>query len=231
MAEVLNMQIHDNVIDFESLNCVNIYGIYNPEYTTLQDVLDSFYDNYECQNTCRTSIELHSEQFDNPISGFDPSKTMKQLKFNQISKIVLKYDSSCDDNAATVDYDRLSRLLSYISDDNNDQSHTMKIYCKTLLGTKNIQLNVTSDTTIYEIKLLIQNKEGMPPEQINLLFAGHLSNNLTLGDYNIPSGSILHMIYCKKGRKHETNGRNGNYSTLQSNIFFITPNEKHDMTS
>ncbi|KAI0320972.1 ubiquitin-related domain-containing protein, partial [Amylostereum chailletii] len=76
-----------------------------------------------------------------------------------------------------------------------------RILVKTLTGkTIAIEIVLFNTTTVADIKKLIQDKEGIPPEHQRLIYAGkNLEDGPTLQDYGIHNDSTIHVITKLRG--------------------------------
>lgn len=69
---------------------------------------------------------------------------------------------------------------------------------QTLTG-KSITLPVTSHDSIEWMKMLIEFKEGIPAEDMKVIFAGKLLQTGTLADNKIMKESTLHLVLGLRG--------------------------------
>ncbi|CAD5206213.1 unnamed protein product [Bursaphelenchus okinawaensis] len=75
----------------------------------------------------------------------------------------------------------------------------MLIKVKTLTG-KEVELDIEPSDKVERIKEKVEEKEGIPPPQQRLIFAGkQMLDEKTALDYKIIGGSVVHLVLALRG--------------------------------
>ena len=75
----------------------------------------------------------------------------------------------------------------------------MLIKVKTLTG-KEIEIDIEPNDKVERIKERVEEKEGIPPPQQRLIFAGkQMNDDKTAEYYKIVGGSVLHLVLALRG--------------------------------
>ena len=68
-----------------------------------------------------------------------------------------------------------------------------------LLG-RALAFQTDKSTTVGQLKSMIQGREGVPPDQQRLIYAGYqLADDNPLFSYGVREGSILHLVLRLRG--------------------------------
>jgi hypothetical protein len=192
------------ILEIISLNNISIYIVYN-HLRTIGQILKLFKENYDYQTN--SNIYYNSKTLGRSIEEEDYDKIPRDMGLGKMEKIRLSQTNPL-----------YPILLPKPPVDDG-----FALYIKTLTGKTIILNGIMSDHNTFDLKSMIQDKEGIPPDQQRFEFAGKiLSENKTLADYNIQRESTLHLILrLRGGMYHETSGKAGNYQLLKQCILFL----------
>jgi len=215
-----NIPIGSNhgLIEVSTLTGTKIHMIYNIKKTTMKSVMESFFDNYSCNSVETKDLQLYYPDNNMALDLVDVEMLAKDFFKNNINSLVLRTRLNLYHTPIIREvYDKKYLEKRF------ESKQLITIFVK-LLTSKEIELQVPSDLTTFELKSHIQHIEGIPADhQGRIVFAGkQLEDDTTLEHYNIKNDSVLHIILrLRGGMFHETSGKNGNYEPLKSTIIYV----------
>ena len=229
---ILNVKLgNKHIFHIITLTNTDLYAVYDPNKTTVKKLIATIFNNYECKDSYTKKskkINLYSEQLNKMLNDIDPNKFLFSYSFDKISMIRMEEIVDASEQASK----QTSNSLSYpkiIYDPNKIynlkyDTQGFQIFAKTQSG-KHITLDVFPHDTIEDIKNKIEEKEGIPPDQMRLIYNGcQLEDDKKIYGYGMSDCSLMHLVLRLRGGMYdETSGRAGNYKLLKSCMFTVDP--------
>ena len=173
----------------------NIIFKLKDEIKELKEKIDWFENNVILKVNVKRNKNIKHLAFKYGDKLYDIIKEMKKYEKNIKRSVNLIYNNCriYDKNKNFADWKIMTNSTIDFIDFENEKCFG-QCFVKTLTG-KTITLEIGWYNTIEDIKLKIQDKEGIPPEQQRLIYNGQqLWETMTVDEYNIENGAILQLI-------------------------------------
>uniref|UniRef100_A0A8C6MW39 Ubiquitin-like domain-containing protein n=1 Tax=Mus spicilegus TaxID=10103 RepID=A0A8C6MW39_MUSSI len=95
-------------------------------------------------------------------------------------------------------------------------------------------VEVDSDTSILQLKEVVAKRQGVPADQLRVIFAGkELPNHLTVQNCDLEQQSIVYIVQRPRRRSHETNASGGDepQSTSEGSVWESRSLTRVDLSS
>jgi hypothetical protein len=218
----IQMEPEQRILRFNTLNNKKMFGIYTPTIDTIENILLSFFKNYSCKDVHNTKIlfKLNGEKY---LNDFDKNLTLSELG---ITDYVANVSMSIKQN------EQYTQSISDSDINEKIKDATDVFFVRTLTG-KTLTIPLSENLLVAEVKSIIQDREGIPPDQQRLTIGStQLEDSRILLDYNIKSCTIIHLVLrLRGGMYHETSGKNGNFEQLNDCIFRMEVIKKNQQNS
>ena len=185
-----------------------ILGRYSSQNTRVQDVLNMISDDLKFTTSIPNQNEVYLKY---GKKYMDPAKKLNEYDIKKPFDIIQLVNEPEQMSKSEIEYKK-----------KNYSGPKITLFIKTLTG-KTLTIRISPLAKIGELQLAIQEKEGIPPDQQRIVFAGiQLEPNETISNYDIKYEATLHLILrlCG-GMYHEYSGRNGEYQSLESALNMI----------
>lgn len=227
IIDTITLPSDAGVVHFKTLANKNIFVTYKRNQSTIRQIVDKLNDNYDCKISSGT-MRYFSLQLKNWVSEEDFDKTPQKCGLDSKTTIYLKVDHKYDPTKTEDDYAKIAKeKQEYIK---TIDTSGPQIFVKTLTGPNacTYTIPVSLNQSVYDLKLLIEQKTDVPPDEQRLLFAGkQLEDGRSIHQYNIRAESTLHLVQrLRGGMYHETSGKNGDFQKLADCVLNIDSNDK-----
>lgn len=222
LYDYINFGDDKQLITIDSINNRKIYLLYKTGeqslYIIMYWLINVF--KYKCGQFEYMNDFRFSQNGEMLETTFDLEVTKNLINSNSVLKLNIV------NNNPSINYGQFM-LDDYKFESNNE---SIMMYIKTLTG-KQIIVNVNPKITkVGELKLKMQDMEGIPPEQQRFVFDGiHLEDDNLLSYYNVQNESCFHLVLRLRGCMYnELYGINGNYEPLTNIMYDISEYEIWD---
>ncbi len=211
----------ENVVTIHTLNAKKIHIKYDPNLQSIGTIWRWFFNHfkYQCAGYQEKNFKFVNEyNVEMPVTDdIDKSKSVlgPEKKIRLMLKVETLPPGHENNSINCINYE-------YKAEKFIESSTSTYIYIKTLTGKSHlVHLNDITNTCVGELKLHIQDMEGVPPDQQRIIYNGRqLEEDNKISVYNPVKGSTFHLVLrLRGGMYNEVSGRNGAYEPL-GDIFF-----------